>query len=431
MFKKLSIALIVYIPNSFHTEQVPKDSVDCARQFIPAKSPKPPDGALPAVWRCPQDQQGVMDYVVFILSPAGYHRGRKRELQGGPETYLYTMTRKFVIGRATDFRDEEKYFLPDPEVIQDHMDWGLGILPDQDTWSSDFEHCNGKSQSPINIDTTTAKYDTRLSAIELQGYELSAEDKLTLKNNGHTLLLNLPNTMHITKGFDNVFVAAQLHFHWGTKEVPGSEHTVDGLRFPAEIHVVHYNSKYENLGEAASQPDGLAVLGAFLEIGRQENAEYNNILTSLADVSSEESDVEIDGFNIRFLLPSNLERFFRYNGSLTTPPCFQTVNWTVFNDTIKVSRKQMAALEETLKIGQSELLTKNFRAPQLLFGREVLSSFKMSSDVSPNGLNKAFLFQSSATAPPQQELLRHTQGDQIDLADNQTITLYPEGIPAN
>ncbi|KAG2462758.1 HV348 protein, partial [Polypterus senegalus] len=70
-----------------------------------------------------------MDYVVFILSPAGYHRGRKRELQGGPKTYLYTMTRKFVIGRATDFRDEEKYFLPDPEVIQDHMDWGLGILP--------------------------------------------------------------------------------------------------------------------------------------------------------------------------------------------------------------------------------------------------------------------------------------------------------------
>ncbi|KAG2466964.1 RT27 protein, partial [Polypterus senegalus] len=70
-----------------------------------------------------------MDYVVFILSPAGYHRGRKRELQGGPKTYLYTMTRKFVIGRATDFRDKEKYFLPDPEVIQDHMDWGLGTLP--------------------------------------------------------------------------------------------------------------------------------------------------------------------------------------------------------------------------------------------------------------------------------------------------------------
>ncbi|XP_028660808.1 carbonic anhydrase 14 isoform X2 [Erpetoichthys calabaricus] len=259
---------------------------------------------------------------------------------------------------------------------------------DQNTWSSDFEHCNGKSQSPINIDTTTAKYDTRLPAIELQGYELSAEDKLSLKNNGHTLLLNLPNTMRIIRGFDNEFVAAQLHFHWGTKEVPGSEHTVDGLRFPAEIHVVHYNSKYENLGEAASQPDGLAVLGAFLEIGRQENAEYNNILSSLADVSSEESDIEIDGFNIRFLLPSNLERFFRYNGSLTTPPCFQTVNWTVFNDTIKVSRKQMAALEETLKIGQNELLTKNFRAPQLLFGREVLSSFKMSSDISPNGFSK-------------------------------------------
>ncbi|KAG2465845.1 OSMR protein, partial [Polypterus senegalus] len=66
--------------------------------------------ALPAVWKSPEDQQGVMDYVVFILSPAGYHRGRKRELQGGPKTSLCPMTRKFVKGRATGFQGEEKNF---------------------------------------------------------------------------------------------------------------------------------------------------------------------------------------------------------------------------------------------------------------------------------------------------------------------------------
>lgn len=47
--------------------------------------------------------------------------------------------------------------------------------------------------------------------------------------------LNLPNTMRIVKGFDQVYLAAQLHFHWGNTEVPGSEHTIDNVHFPAEV----------------------------------------------------------------------------------------------------------------------------------------------------------------------------------------------------
>ncbi|KAI1905170.1 hypothetical protein AGOR_G00013380 [Albula goreensis] len=172
---------------------------------------------------------------------------------------------------------------------------------DQDAWSSDFQHCSGHSQSPINIETKEAIFDSRLPKIKLEGYDLSDAESLRLVNNGHTLQLSLPNTMRIVSGFDTTFLAAQLHFHWGTKEVPGSEHTIDNVHFPAEIHVVHYNSKYANISEAASKSDGLAVLGAFIGL---------------------------------------------------------------------------AALEDTLKAEQNQHLTKNFRAPQLLHGRQVLSSFR-------------------------------------------------------
>ncbi|KAG2461257.1 UCHL5 hydrolase, partial [Polypterus senegalus] len=46
-------------------------SLDYGRQVIPANTPKPPEGALPVMWRCPEFQQGIMDYGVLIHSPAG------------------------------------------------------------------------------------------------------------------------------------------------------------------------------------------------------------------------------------------------------------------------------------------------------------------------------------------------------------------------
>ncbi|KAJ7988202.1 hypothetical protein DPEC_G00321160 [Dallia pectoralis] len=263
--------------------------------------------------------------------------------------------------------------------------WGY---KDQTAWTFNFTDCSGKSQSPIDINTRRAIYDPTLPPISLEGYDLTDDSALTLWNNGHTLELILPNTMRIVTGFDHEFLAAQLHFHWGTPEVPGSEHTIDNVHFPAEIHVVHYNSKYANISEAASQSDGLVVLGGFIQIGLHENENYEKILAVITDVSIEESNTEIPGFNVRHLLPNKLDRFYRYNGSLTTPPCYQTVNWTIFNDTITVSRKQLKALENTLKAGQEEHLNKNFRAPQLLYGRHVLASFMASSTIKNPGLGR-------------------------------------------
>ncbi|XP_048338225.1 carbonic anhydrase 9-like [Sphaerodactylus townsendi] len=86
-------------------------------------------------------------------------------------------------------------------------------------------------------------------------------------------------------------------------------------------------------------------------------------------------ETAVAGFDIAKLLPDNLSSYFRYNGSLTTPPCYQTVNWTIFNQTVLLSHEQISVLEDSLLGEQEELIQDNFRLPQSLNDRPVLASF--------------------------------------------------------
>ncbi|XP_053313966.1 carbonic anhydrase 9 [Spea bombifrons] len=247
----------------------------------------------------------------------------------------------------------------------------------QDTheWDSSFPHCGGSEQSPINVNTSSVTFDASLRPIRLSGYNVTPEETLKLKNNGHTVVLDLPDNLLIIEGLAQTYRAAQLHFHWGSESSPGSEHTVNGHRFPGEIHVVHYSAEYDSIWEAVSRPGGLAVLAAFIEEGADENPTYERLLSHLRSVAEEGQTTNVTGFDIRGLLPRRLDRYYRYNGSLTTPPCFQSVNWTIFNQTIPLSPRQLAVLEDTIHTDHDHVLQMNFRLPQSLNGRHVLTSF--------------------------------------------------------
>ncbi|XP_071281704.1 carbonic anhydrase 9-like [Agelaius tricolor] len=256
-----------------------------------------------------------------------------------------------------------------------HSHWSYEDLKH---WSTDYLDCGGTKQSPINVDTAQAIFSPDLRPIQLSGYSLPANQLLKLKNNGHTVVLELPDSLALVGGYAQQYRAAQLHLHWGSPAGPGSEHTVNGRRFAAEIHVVHYNTKYDSFTEAMVHPDGLAVLGAFLEVGHGENQYYHEILKHLHEIQEVGQETLVPGFNIAGLLPANLKLYFHYNGSLTTPPCYQTVKWTIFNQTMLLSHHQMSVLVSTLKSPEDELLQNNYRPVQSLHGRRVLASFQTS-----------------------------------------------------
>ncbi|KAJ8417513.1 hypothetical protein AAFF_G00223560 [Aldrovandia affinis] len=249
-------------------------------------------------------------------------------------------------------------------------------------WPKQYPFCGGIFQSPIDLHTHLFRYDPTLAPVKVWNYDLSIQEQLSLGNNGHSVQLSLPPSMHLSVGLAHRYSAAQLHLHWGSPSMPaGSEHTVNGKQFAAEMHIVHFNSdKYPNVSTAAYKSDGLAVLGVLIEVGKF-NPGFDLFLKYLSSIRYKDQKIQVPAFNIRNLLPARLDEFYRYDGSLTTPPCYPSVLWTVFRTPITISHGQFQDLASTLYSSsvQDSILTTlngNYRRPKRPDDRVVLVSFQ-------------------------------------------------------
>jgi carbonic anhydrase len=129
---------------------------------------------------------------------------------------------------------------------------------------------------------------------------------------------------------DAQFELLQYHFH------SPSEHTVGGRHFPMEMHLVH-----------KSADNKLAVARVFIEEGA-ENAAFDPVWANLPGQKALETHLEHVTVNVDDLLPKN-RATYRYDGSLTTPPCSEGVKWMLFTTPIQLSAKQIGAFREILK----------------------------------------------------------------------------------
>ncbi|XP_028400604.1 carbonic anhydrase-like [Dendronephthya gigantea] len=240
---------------------------------------------------------------------------------------------------------------------------------DTSKWKNDYPKCGGSKQSPINI--VNPKCDKSLNnSITFTKYESAGSSKFKLTNNGHSLQLSTSSTgASIKLGSLGTFKLEQVHFHWGNSKSQGSEHELKGKTFPAEMHMVHYDSKYASLAIAAPKFDGLAVLGVFIAVGNN-NPTFDKFLNFATNVTQNGSSVDIAPFKMEDLLPENKNSLYRYRGSLTTPPCYESIAWTVFDQKIQISEAQLAKFR-TLKDSHGKTLQNNFRPPQALNGRKI------------------------------------------------------------
>ncbi|XP_053851978.1 carbonic anhydrase 4 [Vidua macroura] len=248
-------------------------------------------------------------------------------------------------------------------------------------WHKINATCKGDRQSPVNIVTRNVVYDKSLKPLTFEGYDVKGSAKWDLENNGHTVKVALDTSPKVGGGgLGRKYKAVEFHLHWGVlgepQNIPGSEHSIDGEKYPMELHVIHIREDASDVTEAKKTPDGLAVLAFFVKAD-EENKNYETLVSELKNIKYKGQSVKVDPLPLSSLLPpeEDLGRYYRYQGSLTTPDCYQGVIWTVFEKPVELSLFQLSQFAALHFDGKNSTpMMENFRPAQPLNGREVLWS---------------------------------------------------------
>jgi len=206
-------------------------------------------------------------------------------------------------------------------------------------WGSNYpgwEKCDGKEQSPINL----VRPELCSGDIERGGpLDVNygrAQEGPTLINNGHALDFEANwGSLKLTHD-DTIWQAGSFHFH------TPSEHSVDSKRAVAEMHIV--NLPAAGLSSKADVGSFASVVGILFDVGRENDC----LKQAFRKLTRAGCSRALKNFNLGKCFKKQLAgNYWFYQGSLTTPPCTEGVNWHVMKKRATISRAQLKLLEAT------------------------------------------------------------------------------------
>ncbi|XP_069823044.1 receptor-type tyrosine-protein phosphatase gamma isoform X1 [Dendropsophus ebraccatus] len=261
--------------------------------------------------------------------------------------------------------------------------WSYSGVYGPENWVMTSMDCKGLHQSPIDIVDYTANIRDEFQELLLDGFENESSNKTWMKNTGKTVAILLKDDYYISgAGLPGRFKAEKVEFHWGQSNASaGSEHSINGRRFPVEMQIYSYNpDDFDSFGAAIMDKRLIAAMSVFFQATQKNNPALDPIIHGLKGVVHHEKETFLDPFILRDLLPASLGSFYRYTGSLTTPPCSEIVEWVVFSRPVPISYQQLEAFysifttEQQDHVKSVDYLRNNFRPKQPLNDRVVYKS---------------------------------------------------------
>jgi len=249
-----------------------------------------------------------------------------KKLQQKSTTNISATTEKDQVAKQDDSKKASKEKTQPKPKKPPH--WGYFGKEGPNYWGElapEFATCKtGKNQSPINL-----KQQKAVGTTSLPGFDVYyRETALKLVNNGHTLQVNIPLGSYI-KINGHRYELLQYHFH------TPSEHQRDGFNYPMEMHLVHKDG------------DGnIAVIAILFQEG-EENETLAELMSFLPQKLKQQEIHESVKIHPAKFFPAD-KKFYKYSGSLTTPPCSEGVYWMVFKQPIQASVTQLEKMHEYL-----------------------------------------------------------------------------------
>ncbi|KAG8242118.1 hypothetical protein J6590_072250 [Homalodisca vitripennis] len=229
-----------------------------------------------------------------------------------------------------------------------------------------------KCRSPIDLATSVMKplYLDRLEWINLD----NAPRAMKVTNSNDTVVISakwVTDVPYLVNGpLDGSYKFSQAHFHWGSHEGEGSEHTIDGMSYPMEMHLVFFKSQYLTQETALQKDDGIVIIAYLVRLEEESTLSLQWLSAHLDRILEPQTSTMLPPFPLSSLVVPVTRDYALYWGSLDLGVCTHTIQWLVSRIALAISVEDLMKFRRTLNL-KREPIVQNFQRSCPSTGRTV------------------------------------------------------------